>query len=95
MNITRYYLCTCTHVHVLTFQKMGNRKNKTKPNAGRGKFKKHTPLKQWEGKMEHKPSALEGNRIINLEQLAGFVSNISHHSQSCQLGTISLSGESY
>ena len=40
-------------------------------------------------------AALDGSRIINLEQLAFFISDISSHSQSCEPGAISLVGETY
>ena len=40
-------------------------------------------------------SPLEGSRIINLEQLASFVTNIGSHSKSCPMGNVTLIGETY
>ena len=53
---------------------------------------KHTPPVRWPKKATQ---PLHGSRIINLEKLASFISDVSTHSQSCQLGTVSLVGETY
>ena len=38
---------------------------------------------------------IRGSRIIDLEKLAPFIAEVSSHSQSCQLGKVSLTGETY
>ena len=38
---------------------------------------------------------LNGSRIINLDELASFITDVSAHSQSCRSGTISLVGETH
>ena len=40
-------------------------------------------------------ATLNVSRIINLEQLASFISDILSHLQSCEPGTVSLVGETY
>ena len=39
--------------------------------------------------------SLQGSWIINLEKLVPFINEVSTHSKSCQLGTVSLTGETY
>ena len=75
------------------------RKSWVDSNVCRGKLRKHKPPSRWQKKGEAKEGAtktcsLEGSRIINLEQLATFIGDVSAHSQSCQ-GTVSLTGERY
>ena len=74
---------------------MGSKKNKGNPHISRGKYKKHKQpicrLKQQDSEVQ----SIEGSRIINMEKLKSFVSDVSTHSKSCQLGTISLIGETY
>lgn len=81
--------------------KMGSGKNKANTHISRGKYKKKFPRRnKWQQQQENvtastSKTSLKGSRIINMEQLASFVSDISSHLQSCQLGDISLVGETY
>ena len=83
---------------------MGNKKNKA--HASRGKYNatliKAAQKRIQEGSQQKENVAppesapsLDGSRIINLKQLESFISDVSSHSQSCRLGTISLIGETY
>jgi len=75
---------------------MGNKKNKSNTHACRGKYKKFKPPIRWQKQQNSdKVPSLEGSRIINLEKLAPFINEVSTHSKSCQLGTVSLTGETY
>ena len=82
---------------------MGSAKNKKNPHVSRGKFRKRRPPQCRNREHEQKENigpggstnSLEGSRIINLQQLASFVKDISSHSKSCLMGNISLIGETY
>ena len=108
MNYTVQPLALPIHIKIykllnLSCSKMGSAKNKKNPHVSRGKFRKRRPPqcrnKEHDQKENISPgcstNALEGSRIINLQQLASFVKDISSHSKSCLMGNISLIGETY
>ena len=77
---------------------MGSAKNKKNPHVSREKFRKRLPpqCQNWEHEQKENISPgcstilLEGSLIINLQQLASFVKDISSHPKSCLMGNISL-----
>lgn len=79
---------------------MGNGKNKKNTHISRGKYKKRIPPKRLQSTSSQQnenstpATSLDGNRIINLTELASFVGDVSSHTQSCQQGVVSLCGES-
>ena len=80
---------------------MGNKKNKAFKNMYRGKYKKKfQPHRVARTNKENisppDPAiALDGSRIISLKHLASFIEDVSSHSQTCQLGTITFTGETF
>ena len=87
---------------------MGNKKNKYTPHQNRGKYVKKVKNSQKEDVTDQDavvdenispPSLnsqpLNGSRIINLHELASFITHVSSHSHSCKSGTISLVGETH
>ena len=71
----------------------GNYKKKFHPHKVRRADDKHYEKENIAP--QESAAALDGSWIINLEQLAFFISDISSHSQSCEPGAISLVGETY
>ncbi len=78
---------------------MGSSKNKNS-NVSNGMFKKRAAPQRWKKEEPARPSqgetslsSFDGSRIINLAQLAYFISDVSAHSASCQQGTSMLTGE--
>ena len=83
---------------------MGSARNKKNVHVSRGKFinrrrrrPKSRTTEERKENVSHGSSTcpLEGSRIINLEQLASFVTNIGSHSKSCPVGNVTLIGETY
>ncbi len=76
---------------------MGRKRNKANTHACRGKFMKRKQPIRWPKQDDNADTMppIQGSRIINMERLASFVADVSTHSQSCQLGSISLTGETY
>ena len=79
---------------------MGSKSNRKNSHISRGKYKKKRPPVRWQKKetsaTDMTPSPpVQGSRIINLEKLAPFINSVSEHSKTCQLGTVSLTGETY
>ena len=74
---------------------MGSKKEcKKYLNAHQGSYvKKKQPHNG--GEKPKSGSAVGGSRIVNLDQLQFFQTQVSTHSRSCQNGTVSLTGERY
>ena len=73
---------------------MGSKNNKDGSHACWGKYAvKKQPRKG--GESPKSGSAVDGCRIVNMDQLQKFVVQVSSHSCSCQNGSISLTGERY
>ena len=90
-------------MHTCLTVNMGSRKNKANKHISRGVYKKKFQPWNVQNKVQvkenlsqsHSSATLEGSRIINLQQLASFIGDVSSHSQSCDPGTMSLTGEMY
>lgn len=64
---------------------MGNKKNKNNSNAHRGKCRKKPPSKLQHIQQQYKPHSGLGSssRIINLQQLADHIAEVTSHAASC------------
>ena len=80
----------------------GKQKNRQTLHKNRGKYQKKFQPKTIQNTQHEEntsPSvpldSLDGSRIINLKELASFITDVSSHSQSCKTGTVYLVGETY
>ena len=59
------------------------------------KHKVHSHPSETQSNVPASTTDIRGSCIIDLEKLAPFIAEVSSHSQSCQLGKVSLTGETY
>ena len=64
---------------------MGNKKNRNNTNAHRGKCRKKPPSKLWHIQQQHKSDSglCSSSRIINLQQLADHIAEVTSHAACC------------
>ena len=87
---------------------MGNKKNSIKPHVSNGKFKKRKQPQRWETQQESGEGsstrsdnqetatvAVDGARIVNIEQLGKYIEELSSHVAQCEenTGSVALLGE--
>ena len=74
----------------------GKQKNGQTLHKNRGKYQTIQNTQHEENTSPSVPlDSLDGSRIINLKELASFITDMSSHSQSCKTGTVYLVSETY